>query len=198
MGCSACKEKRCDGGCKNLPPVLQINSEECPVLFHTVEVEGSSDDNPPEIGQYKNVLLVYKGNGAKYIFSSDGIPSAITGDVEFDSLVGRPRYDGVQMTSTTNIPDVQETAKAAVDELENSLATVAKSGKYTDLTDTPTIDTSLDKTSTNAVTNKAIATAIEEITLYNGHQFDVFATPLLQKRNSITSAAACCQHRVNY
>lgn len=164
MGCSACKEKRCDGGCKNLPPVLQINSEECPVLFHTVEVEGSSDDNPPEIGQYKNVLLVYKGNGAKYIFSSDGIPSAITGDVEFDSLVGRPRYDGVQMTSATNIPDVQETAQAAVDELANSLADVATSGDYDDLINKPVVDTTLDKTSNNAVANSAVTTAIEEIT----------------------------------
>lgn len=164
MGCSACKEKRCDGGCKNLPPVLQINSEECPVLFHTVEVEGSSDDNPPEIGQYKNVLLVYKGNGAKYIFSSDGIPSAITGDVEFDSLVGRPRYDGVQMTSATNIPNVQETAQAAVDELANSLADVATSGDYDDLINKPVVDTTLDKTSNNAVANSAVTTAIEEIT----------------------------------
>lgn len=164
MGCSACKEKRCDGGCKNLPPVLQINSEECPVLFHTVEVEGSSDDNPPEIGQYKNVLLIYKGNGAKYIFSSDGIPSAITGDVEFDSLVGRPRYDGVQMTSATNIPDVQETAQAAVDELANSLADVATSGDYDDLINKPVVDTTLDKTSNNAVANSAVTTAIEEIT----------------------------------
>ena len=40
------------------------------------------------------------------------------------------------------------------------LAKVATSGKYSDLTGTPTIDTDLSNTSTNAVTNKAITTAL--------------------------------------
>ena len=40
------------------------------------------------------------------------------------------------------------------------LATVATSGKYSDLTGTPTIDSALSSTSTNAVQNKAINTAL--------------------------------------
>lgn len=43
----------------------------------------------------------------------------------------------------------------------DQLAAVAKSGSYNDLTNKPTIDTTLDKTSTNAVENKAVATEIE-------------------------------------
>ena len=42
----------------------------------------------------------------------------------------------------------------------SSLATVATSGAYSDLTGKPTIDTALDTTSTNAVENKAIAEAV--------------------------------------
>ena len=40
------------------------------------------------------------------------------------------------------------------------LATVATTGKYSDLTGTPTIDTSMSSTSTNAVTNAAISSAL--------------------------------------
>ena len=45
----------------------------------------------------------------------------------------------------------------------SSLATVATSGAYSDLSGKPTIDTALDTTSTNAVENRAVAGAIEEI-----------------------------------
>lgn len=43
---------------------------------------------------------------------------------------------------------------------KSSLATVATSGSYNDLTGKPTVDTSLSTTSTNAVQNKAVATGI--------------------------------------
>lgn len=111
MVCSECHgkpvEKPC-GSCGKLPPVLEIQSEECPILFHTVEVEGNPTDNPPYIGQHKNALMVYKENGAKVLFSSDGIPSAISGTTEFNSILNRPKYGGVEMTSDTDIPDVTE------------------------------------------------------------------------------------------
>lgn len=45
----------------------------------------------------------------------------------------------------------------------SSLATVATSGAYSDLSGKPTIDTALDSASTNAVENRAVAGAIEEI-----------------------------------
>lgn len=45
----------------------------------------------------------------------------------------------------------------------SSLATVATSGAYSDLSGKPTIDTALDTTSTNAVENRAVAGAFTEI-----------------------------------
>ena len=45
----------------------------------------------------------------------------------------------------------------------SSLATVATSGAYSDLTGKPTIDTALDTTSTNAVENRAVASEINSI-----------------------------------
>lgn len=117
MVCDACQDKpmkpckTCGKGCGKLPPVLQINSEECPVLFHTVEVEGTPEENAPYIGQYKNVLLVYKGDNSKYLFNSDGIPSSLGnggGVRDFNELTNRPKYDGQEMTSNTNIPNVAD------------------------------------------------------------------------------------------
>ena len=131
MVCSACQdkpvEKACDT-CGKLPPVLQIKSEECPVLFHTVELEGTREDNPPYIGMYKNTLLTYTADSAKYLFNSDGIYSVISGAVKFDEIIDRPKYDGVEMTSETDIPDVnkavavESAARAAADaEIESKL-----------------------------------------------------------------------------
>lgn len=141
MGCSECQEKpkREKKSC-GLPPVLEVHSEECPVLFHTVEVEGTIEDNPPEIGKHRNTLVVYKGDDYKVLYSSDGIPSNLgnaEGAGDFNSLLNRPKYAGSQMTGETSIPDVD----AAVKALDDSLATVAKTGAYSDLTGTPTIPT---------------------------------------------------------
>lgn len=112
MSCGCDKPKTPRTTCKTTPPVLELGREECPILFHTVELEGSSIDNPPYIGQYKNVLLVYKGDGARFLFSSDGIPTSLAGDgageVEYNNILNRPRYAGETITSSTNIPDVDE------------------------------------------------------------------------------------------
>lgn len=67
------KKKQCGS---NTPPVLEINSRECPILFHTVVIsasEGTPETNPPAIGRYKNVRLIYESNGSQYLYDSDGI-----------------------------------------------------------------------------------------------------------------------------
>ena len=125
--------------CEVPSPVLEIKNEECPILFHTIEVDGTIDDNPATIGAYRNVLVAYKADGTKVMYNSDGIPSVMTGDSTFDSLVGRPRYDDEYMNSNTNIPNVEETAEAAVEALDETLAPVAKSGNYSDLSGQPVI-----------------------------------------------------------
>ena len=142
MSCD-CERPRTPGfarkTCEVPSPVLEIKNEECPILFHTIEVEGTIDDNPATIGLYRNVLVSYKADGTKVMYNSDGIPSVMTGDSTFDSLVGRPRYADEYMNSNTNIPNVENTAQAAVDALDSTLATVSKTGEYDDLSGQPTI-----------------------------------------------------------
>lgn len=46
----------------------------------------------------------------------------------------------------------------------SSLATVATSGSYNDLSNKPTVDSSLNTSSTNAIQNKAVATALNDKT----------------------------------
>lgn len=73
MSCPCEKKDKCP---ENTPPVLQINSAECPVLFHTVKVsasEGTPETNPPLVGQFKNVRLIYESDGSQYLYDSDGV-----------------------------------------------------------------------------------------------------------------------------
>ena len=114
MTCQACKDKprgkRC-GSCGKLPPVLEVKTEECPILFHTVEVEGNIKDNPPEIGRFRNTLAVYKEDDYKILYNSDGIPSNLGNGnsiSDFNDLKNRPKYAGEAMTGNTNIPDVAD------------------------------------------------------------------------------------------
>lgn len=71
------RDKRCQTG---TPPVLEVHSKECPVLFHTVVIPASAGDPttmPPEPGMYRNVRLTYEATGDAYLFDSDGIPQLL-------------------------------------------------------------------------------------------------------------------------
>ena len=129
MTCSACNDNPVNNVCEKcgkLPPVLQVTSEECPVVFHTVELEGTAEDNPPYIGRYKNTLLTYTADSAKYLFNSDGIYTPIAGSVDFNDILNRPKYAGEYMTSDTDIPDVNATVETAVaSEVEARNAAIA-------------------------------------------------------------------------
>lgn len=129
MGCTACQDKpkeTCGKSCGKLPPVIQINSEECPILFHTVELDTSYEEDPPAIGKYKNVLVVYKADGQWVLYNSDGIPAVFGANINFNAIQGRPKYAGVEMTSDTDIPDVtlavaaETEARVAADEALDS------------------------------------------------------------------------------
>lgn len=61
--------------------VIEIDNPENLVLFHKVVIPASLGDettNPPYPGKYCNVLMVYEANGHAYLYSSDGIPTAIS------------------------------------------------------------------------------------------------------------------------
>ena len=85
------KEKVCG---KNTPPVIQINSRECPILFHTMVIsaaEGDVNSIPPTIGAHKNLRVYYEANRTSYLYDSDGVPQVLSGMVtsEVHSVNGR-------------------------------------------------------------------------------------------------------------
>lgn len=72
--CQYCKDKTFTHS------VIQIDNPENLVLFHKVVIPASLGDettNPPYPGKYCNVLMVYEANGHAYLYSSDGIPTAL-------------------------------------------------------------------------------------------------------------------------
>lgn len=101
-----CPKKTCD----LTPKILSIDNPAEIIIFHKVVVPASLGDDtvvPPENGLYKNVLLEYEANGHVYLYSSDGIPTLLnSGLTSFNDLSDRPKYDGVEMTSNTDIPDL--------------------------------------------------------------------------------------------
>ena len=173
MVCESCGEKSKKGTNDFTKAVVEINNPESLVLLRKVVIPASMGDDtdiPASIGKYRNVLLHYDANGRNYIYSSDGIPTAL------DSQIPPEIYERIE--------DLEEGLVA----LDNSLATVAKTGSYTDLTNTPSIptrtsdlvndgadgtstyveadempvvDSSLNKSSTNAIQNKAVSTALD-------------------------------------
>ena len=65
----------------NFPPsVFQVNSAECPVLFHKVVIPtnfGDETETPVLMGKYKNALVYYEVNGHTYLYSSDGVSTRL-------------------------------------------------------------------------------------------------------------------------
>ena len=114
--CSKCSEEKTfkRDGC-NTPGVIEINNPAEAVMFYRVDVPASEGDDetiPPVNGKYKNVLLVYEANNHAYLYNSVGIPTRLYGSTNFDELDYRPKYAGNEMTSQTDIPDVEATVEA--------------------------------------------------------------------------------------
>ena len=85
MTCTACGEHPKENTAKGFPKaVVEINNPETLVLLRKVVIPASMGDEtafPPAIGKYFNVLLHYDANGRNYIYSSDGIPTALDAEV---------------------------------------------------------------------------------------------------------------------
>ena len=150
MGCD-CGKPKCDGHCGVSPAVLQINNPSECVLFHKVEVPasmGTSVENPPKIGAYRNVLLCYEADGEAYLYTSDGIPNKITGTTSnYEILTNKPKINDVELVGNKSLADIGVTG-AINNALEpytptSGFAEVAFTGSYTDLTDKPDIPSAL-------------------------------------------------------
>lgn len=91
MTCTECgeKPKKCNCHSRDFPSaVVEINNPEQLVLLRKVLMPSSlpEADNPPVIGKYRNVILKYEDTGNVYIYSSDGIPTAIEANVPQEIL----------------------------------------------------------------------------------------------------------------
>ena len=108
-----CPKKTCD----LTPKILSIDNPAEIIIFHKVVVPASLGDDtvvPPENGLYKNVLLEYEANGHVYLYSSDGIPTKVTGPKGEQGSEGPAGQDGqdgrdgaIQYTAGTGI-DISE------------------------------------------------------------------------------------------
>ena len=136
-----------------LPPqVLQINNQECPILFHKVTILaeiGDDESYPPKPGLYRNTLLVYEANHHVWMYSSDGIPTFISdggeSTIDYEELINKPLINGHELIGDSTLYDIgviDAITTALVDYTKtDDLATVALSGDYNDLLNKPTIPT---------------------------------------------------------
>lgn len=138
----------------NFPPsVLQVNSTECPVLFHKVVIPtnfGDETETPVLMGKYKNALVYYEVNGHTYLYSSDGVPTRLD-------------RGGASVLYVEELP---ETSKAIQDTLyvssRGELA-VYKSGDKKILNEKPTYYTTLGSNTDGAMTQKAVTDALSAL-----------------------------------
>jgi hypothetical protein len=149
MGCG-CGNKN-EG---NFPPsVLQVNSAQCPVLFHKVVIPtnfGDEAETPVLIGERRNALVYYEVNGHTYLYSSDGVPTRLD-------------RGGASVLYVEELP---ETNKAMQDTLyvssRGELA-VYKSGDKKILNEKPTYYTTLGDNTDGAMTQKAVTDALSAL-----------------------------------
>lgn len=85
MGCGCNdKKKACDKG--EFPQaVIEIKNPSQLLEFRKVVVKASLGDDttyPPKVGMFCNTILYYEANDQVYLYSSDGIPTKITVDIE--------------------------------------------------------------------------------------------------------------------
>ena len=158
--------KKCYCSNKKIEPVCtEVNGITVVVIPAQLGGSGEGELYAPQTCRYKNTVVKYLADGYVYIYDKVGNWTLIA-----DSNAIEPTIDEVLDPNSKN-PIANFAVTRAINDLtqslvslDESLATVAKSGNYNDLTNKPVIDTELDKTSNNAVTNAAIATAIETIT----------------------------------
>lgn len=122
MSCG-CGKPKCNGKCGISPAVLQINNNEC-TLFHKVDVPASMGDsttNPPENFSYRNVLLYYEADENAFLYSSDGIPTRITGvSTDYNLLKNKPSINGVVLIENKTLAEL-----GIIDAIDSAVAAEA-------------------------------------------------------------------------
>ena len=110
--CDDVKKKmpKCDAG---TPPVIEVNSHEMPVLFHTINIPASMGDIstlPPTPGAYRNTRVHYEVDNQSYLYDSDGIPQLLSGGES-----GVTTVNGMAGAVILNAADVGALTEAQLD-----------------------------------------------------------------------------------
>ena len=95
--------------------VIEIDNPENLVLFHKVVIPASLGDettNPPYPGKYCNVLMVYEANGHAYLYSSDGIPTALGFDT--GGILVVDEFPEVEQATTNFLYIKRDTGEAQI------------------------------------------------------------------------------------
>lgn len=85
MGCGCEKDKPKHGGKSFTKAVVEIVNPEKITLLRKVVIPASLGDEttiPPAVGDYHNVILTYEASKKVYLYSSDGIPTFISTDLD--------------------------------------------------------------------------------------------------------------------
>ena len=116
---------------RNTPKVLEVGCCDAPTLFHKVIIPASIGDEttmPPRNGAYRNALVEYDASGEVYFYSSDGIPTHISGDLDkLKELIEKAvaeeaaTRDAADKKLAKDIEDEALTRAEAITELANQL-----------------------------------------------------------------------------
>jgi len=147
----------CNCGNKNegnfSPSVLQVNSTECPVLFHKVVIPatfGDETETPVLMGKYKNALVYYEVNGHAYLYSSDGVPTRLD-------------RGGASVLYVDELPEISKAMQDTLYVSSRGELAVYKSGDKKILNEKPTYYTTLGSNTDGAMTQKAVTDALSAL-----------------------------------
>ena len=138
----------------NFPPsVFQVNSAECPVLFHKVVIPtnfGDETETPVLMGKYKNALVYYEVNGHTYLYSSDGVPTRLD-------------RGGASVLYVEELPETNKVMQDTLYVSSRGELAVYKSGDKKILNEKPTYYTTLGNNTDGAMTQKAVTDALSAL-----------------------------------
>ena len=138
----------------NFPPsVLQVNSTECPVLFHKVVIPatfGDETETPVLMGKYKNALVYYEANGHTYLYSSDGVPTRLD-------------RGGASVLYVEELPEINKAMQDTLYVSSRGELAVYKNNDKKILNEKPTYYTTLGNNTDGAMTQKAVTDALSAL-----------------------------------
>lgn len=138
----------------NFPPsVLQVNSTECPVLFHKVVIPtnfGDETETPVLMGKHRNALVYYEVNGHTYLYSSDGVPTRLD-------------RGGASVLYVEELPEVSKAMQDTLYVSSRGELAVYKNNDKKILNEKPTYYTTLGNNTDGAMTQKAVTDALSAL-----------------------------------